>query len=166
MIEWTNRFLTPTSLGEHEVFVFTTNAQGFHGAGAAGAAMRGDSKNTWRDDRAFLTASKAPEGSPLRVGHWAVYGVARGLQVGKHGRSYGVQTVTRPGAKKSITRRDIYAQLIELWAYAKANPKLTFLVPPVGEGYAGWSREEMNVVWEWLVQKHGLPENVTFIGRS
>jgi hypothetical protein len=37
-----------------EVLVFGSNRSGFHGAGSAGLAFRGDSRNTWRSDPFFL----------------------------------------------------------------------------------------------------------------
>ena len=45
-----------TSLKPNEVFVFGSNFSAFHGAGAAGYAQRGDSKNTWRTDKKFQEA--------------------------------------------------------------------------------------------------------------
>lgn len=152
-----------TDLGPDEVFVFGSNEGGFHGAGAAGLACRGTATNNWRQDDWFLAAMKAPPGDERRVGRWATFGVARGYQVGTGGRSYAIATVTRPGARRSITRRDIYYQLVELWAFAEAHPELTFLVTPLGEGYAGYTRAEMEEVWDFLLAKHGSPPNVVFV---
>lgn len=153
-------------LGPDEVLVFGSNATGFHGAGGAGLACRGDARNTWRQDKWFQAAMKAPEGSPDRVGKYAVYGVARGFQVGREGKSYAVQTIERPGRRRSTSRREIYHQLVELWTFAEAHPEWTFLVTPLGEGYAGYTSEEMQEVWDFLQQKHGTPANVKFVGRG
>lgn len=147
-------------LREEEVFVFGSNAQGFHGAGAAGLAFRGDALNTWREDEHFCKALRAPAGSVARVGKWAVLGVARGFQVGTEGKSYGIVTVTRPGARRSISRREICLQLIELWQFATANPHLVFLMTPVGCGYAGYSPAEMQEVLDYVINKYGAPENI------
>lgn len=100
-----------TTLAPEQVFVFGSNASGFHGAGSAGQAMRGDACNTWRHDPAFLRAMKSPVGSAGRVGLWAVYGVARGPMLGTSGKSYAVQTVTDTGKKRSLPLADIHAQL-------------------------------------------------------
>ena len=143
-------------LEPHQVFVFGSNGQGFHGAGSAGLACRGDSRNNWRQDQWFLAAMRG--GDP--TGKWAVYGVARGFQQGREGMSFAIQTVTRPGAKQSVSRREIYYQLVDLWDFARANPQWEILLTPVGQGYAGWSREEMAEVWAYLEQQHGWPVNV------
>ena len=82
-----------TTLQTNEVFVFGSNGQGFHGAGTAGLALRGDARNNWRQDAWFLAASR---GENDGVGRWAVFGVARGFQQGRQGKSYAIQTVTRP----------------------------------------------------------------------
>jgi len=147
-------------LREEEVFIFGSNARGFHGAGAAGLAFRGDARNTWREDEHFLSALRAPAGSVARVGKWAVLGVARGFQVGTEGKSYGIVTVTRPGAKRSISRREICLQFIKLWKFAKANPQMVFLLTPVGCGYAGYSPAEMQEVLDYVSKKYGVPENI------
>lgn len=170
MIPWTNEFVT--ELKPNEVFVFGSNEQGFHGAGAAGLACRGDSRNNWRTDTWFCEAVAHlqndfyPELNPqIYRGKWARIGVARGYQEGNDGRSYAVATVTRPGAKRSISRRDIYYQLVRLWEIINSHPFETYLIPPIGESYAGWTRDEMDQVWEFLIKTHGLPTNVRFVGR-
>lgn len=163
-IQWSPTLVS--SLAPGEVFVFGSNEGGFHGAGTAGVAFRGDPRNTWRTDPAFLAATRAPVGHPDRVGRWAVYGVGRGFQRGRLGASYAIATVTKPGAARSVSRRDIYHQLVDLWVEVEANPDLTYLVTPLGEGYAGWSESEMGEVWSYLIATHGLPANVRFVGRS
>lgn len=162
LIPWTETRVT--DLRPDEVFVFGSNEQGFHGAGAAGLAMRGDARNTWRDDARFRAVVAGRNPDPR--GRWAVFGQGRGFQQGTDGKSYAIATVTRPGARRSVSRRDIYHQLVALWTFVLARPEWTFLIPPLGEGYAGWSRGEMNAVWEFLVARHGLPTNVRFVGRT
>jgi hypothetical protein len=98
--------------------------------------------------------------------HWAQPGVGRGFQTGLKGKSYAIATVTRAGFRKSMERREIYKQLVALWQFILTRPDLSFLVSPLGEGYAGWTKEEMNTVWEHLVAKHGLPSNIHFVGRG
>lgn len=153
-------------LRSDEVFVFGSNTRGFHGAGAAGFACRGDALNTWRRDAWFLRAMKSPVGSPERVGKWAVFGVGRGFQRGREGMSYAIETVKRPGARRSTTPLEIYDQLVELWAFARAHPEWTFLVTPLGEGYSGYTRTEMDEVWECLKARYGKRANVRFVGRD
>ncbi len=152
-----------TELADDEVFVFGSNEQGFHGAGAAGLACRGDARNNWRQDEWFIAALDNPTEIERRVGKWAVLGVGRGFQKGREGMSYAIATVTKPGAKRSITRRDIYHQLVDLWAFAKEHPERRFLIAPIGTGYAGWTHEEMQEVWDFLIKKHGRPDNVRLL---
>ena len=155
-IIWQNRVVN--SLAPKQVFVFGSNATGFHGAGSAGLACRGDHRNNWRTDQWFLDAMACRND---RIGHWAMFGVARGIQSGRCGSSYAIQTVVKPGMKRSISRREIYAQLIELWQWLAANPDWEAIITPIGEGYAGYDAAEMSVVWEYLVEKHGT-RRVTF----
>jgi hypothetical protein len=148
------------TLAENEVFVFGSNSTGFHGAGSAGMACRGDAANTWRNDKWFQAALDTPLGSPARVGKWAIIGVSRGFQVGREGKSYAIETVSHPGKLRSRTRQEIYAQLVELWAFIYEHPELVFVLTPIGEGYAGWTSKEMNEVWDFLLLKHGTPANI------
>jgi len=156
-------------LGPNQVFIFGSNSTGFHGEGSAGVAMRGvrairssHEYTPWRNDQEFLAAMNSQQGSPTRVGTWAIYGQARGFQVGHNGSSYAIVTVTHPGKRRSISRRDIYFQLVELWAFAKAHPELDFLMTSIGTGYAGYSHAEMQEVFDFLVSKHGQRSNVTW----
>jgi len=147
-----------TRLADNEVFVFGSNSTGFHGAGSAGLACRGDAKNTWRADEWFLNAMKAPIGSPNRIGKWAVYGMARGYQVGKEGRSYAIETIKRPGMRRTTSLAVIEEQLKQMFEFAKKNPNLRFLMTPIGAGYAGYTDAEMRGVWDRI--KSGAPANV------
>ena len=132
-----------TKLEPNEVFIMGTNASGFHGAGAAEYAMRGTAANTWRTDEAFLRAARAPEGHPDRVGRWAVFGVGRGWQRGREGMSYAIQTIERPGVKRSTPLREIEKQFIELQTFCRAHPEWRFLMTPVGGSLSGWTEDEM-----------------------
>lgn len=146
---------------DHQVFVFGSNSTGFHGAGAAGLACRGDAKNTWRTDKWFLAAMKSPPNSKLRIGKWAVYGQPRGFQRGKEGRSYAIQTIVKPGLKRSTSLEEIRNQLINLCSFARVYSSLEFLISAIGEGYAGYTKEEMDSVWNSL----DIPPNFTFLER-
>ena len=53
---------------------------------------------------------------------------------------------------------------MELWAFVNGHPEWEFLICPLGEGYAGYSKVEMDEVWAFLLKKHGKPDNATFIG--
>lgn len=143
------------------VFVFGSNGTGFHGAGSAGYAWRGVMANTWRSDNAFLKAMNSPVGSPDRIGKFAVFGVARGFQEGREGKSYAIQTVTRPGAKRSIPLEEIQSQIEELLVFAQQHPEWIFMVAPLGEGYAGYTKTEIDNLWSWALAT--MPTNLMFI---
>lgn len=149
-----------TTLAPHQVFLFGSNASGFHGAGAAGLAMRGTAANTWRTDPAFLAAICAPVGHPDRVGRWAVFGVARGLQQGREGTSYAIQTIERPGWKRSTPLRDIEDQIVALFEWAEANPTREVLFTPIGAGLSGWTPAEMASTLARAIERHAKPANV------
>lgn len=152
-----------SALAPDEVFVFGSNASGFHGAGSAGLACRGVAANTWRGDPWFLRARASAPGSPDRVGRWAVYGIAQGYQEGRSGRSYAVVTIRRAGELRSTPLAEIAAQIEDLARFARALPRLTFLVTPLGEGYSGYTRHEMQEVWRGVHERVGLPANLRFI---
>lgn len=145
------------SLNNNEVFVFGSNATGFHGAGAAGFACRGVSKNNWREDQWFLDAMKSPIGSVLRIGNWAVYGIAHGFQSGKNGSSYAIETIKRPGQKRSTSLEEISLQIAELSDFAADHSELKFLVSKIGSSLAGYSIDEIRSVF---VSQANLPDNI------
>lgn len=151
---------TPEKIEEllsHEVFVFGSNESGFHGAGAAGLACRGEAANTWREDRWFLQAMKSPVNSAQRIGRWAVYGQAQGFQVGREGQSYAIKTIKKPGLKRSVSLLEITKQVQELVVYAKLNPQLSFLVTKIGSHLAGYSLVEMKGVF---LSVGDIPDNI------
>lgn len=145
-----------TELKENQVFVFGSNASGFHGAGAAGLACRGESKNSWRGDVWFLRAMKSPKSSPERIGKWAVYGVARGYSEGREGKSYAIQTIHRPGEKRSTPLSEIRDQIKDLISFAQNHPTLEFLVTKIGSSLAGYSPQEIKSCFEDL----DIPDNI------
>ena len=148
----------------NDVFVFGSNASGFHGAGSAGEAFRGDSRNNWRQDATFLAAIGAPAGAEEKVGMRAIFGQSRGLQKGREGYGYGICTVTKAGRRRSITRKEIASQLRDLFRFAKSHPELMFNMTAVGCGYAGYSRWEMQEIIDWLIATEGQPANLNNIG--
>jgi len=152
-------------LNPNQVFVFGTNSDGFHGAGGAGLACRGESANTWRDDQWFLQAMRSSIGSPGRIGKWAIFGVSLGFQQGREGMSYGIQTVTKPGHKRSISLDEIASQIQELWDFVGLHPEWEFLISPLGEGYAGYSAYEMSEIWDRVKASVNHP-NVIFLPKN
>jgi len=153
---------TITSLCGNAVLVFGTNSTGFHGAGLAGLAFRGTVENNWREDSIFLSALNAPLGSALRIGKWAVLGISRGPMQGREGQSYGIETIRRPGARRSTPLAEILAQLQSFGRWASQRPNLEILCCITGGGYNGWTVEEMReqVYIPWLAGKSTPPLNV------
>lgn len=150
-----------TKLAPNEVFIMGSNGSGFHGAGAAGYACRGTSANTWRSDPWVAKALQTPIGSPERVGKWAELGKARGWQKGREGMSYAIQTVERPGQKRSTPLGEIKKQLIELVVFCRLHDEWTFLMTPLGSNLAGWTNQEMKeTLFSALEIAGGCPHNL------
>ncbi len=116
--------------------------------------MRGTSANTWRTDEAFLRAMRSPVGSPDRVGRWATYGIARGWQQGYEGMSYAIETIRRPGERRSTPLREIEGQLLDLFCFADNHRQWDFLMTPIGAGLSGWTAEEMAHTLARAVGRH------------
>jgi hypothetical protein len=123
-------------------------------------AMRGTGDRFWRNDAAFLKAKISPVGHPNRIGNWAVFGVSRGYQVGRHGRSYAIETIRHPGQIRSTPLSEIESQFCELFAFAEANSDLEFLMTPVGCGLSGYLPHEIEEVFATASNKSGIPLNV------
>lgn len=157
-----------TNIEPHQVFVFGSNDKGIHGSGSAGTAMMGHTRN-WRGDETYGRAISSPPGSHLRVGHLAVYGEGRGYQEGKNGSSYAISTIAEPGAlpktpeEKSSRLRDIYKQIVEMIKFANQNKDREFLITAIGTKRAGFTEDEMQLVWDTVESRHGFPENFTFV---
>lgn len=147
-------------LKPQEVFVFPSNEKGFHGAGAAGFAMRGTTRNNWRGDSKFLRAMRSKLEDPARVGRWAIYGIGRGYQEGNSGNSYAIATITRPGHKRSIPLSRILQQFKELGEFARKNSSKTFLVVISGGGYSGWSVKDLQEVYRRWCETEPPPKNI------
>lgn len=130
------------------VFIFGSNLQGFHGAGTAGYAMRGESANTWRTCPIMQAAIKH---GPGFKGKLAVFGEAEGLMQGTQGWSYAIPTVTKPGAKRSIPLATINGAVFTLLECMREHPDYTFCLTPFGCGYAGYSFEEMRPQYERIL---------------
>ncbi len=128
------------NLAPNEVFIFGSNASGFHGAGSSGWAYTRKPGNQYRAGNPLL---KMPSGTK---GHWAVLGNARGYQEGTHGRSYAICTILRPGAKRSVSLHDLRRQVLELYEFARQHPEMTFIVTQSGQpgkpSLNGYSLEE------------------------
>lgn len=174
-----------TRLEAHEVFVFGTNADGFHGTGAAGTAWRGTPGSArandpahWKHDQAFCRALKTPSGHPLRTGRWAVLGVAQGPMRGHEGKSYGLQTIVSPGMKRSFplygaapwkpadgflsVLGDYHSQVERLCVFARSRPALDFLVTlpaPQRRGLSGYTGNELIAVFQGC----DCPENLILV---
>lgn len=152
-----------THLLPHQVFVFGSNEDGFHGAGAAGFAFRGQSRNNWRHDEIMLKAIKAPKGSPDRIGRWAVYGEARGLQIGKEGKSYAIVTIVKPGYRCSYPKERIREEIKDLFIFARDKRQdLEFLYTEIGSGLAGWESYEMYELLSQASAEIKIPKNIIF----
>lgn len=140
-----------TTLNVHEVFVYGANIDGFNGAGSAGYASFNVIGNRWRE---FNYGSK-PQGWK---GCWNVKGQT-GPMMGTKGKSYGLITVTRPGAKRSISADQMIGNIQELYNHATECPDLSFLVAQGPEtGLNGYTGPEMANFFAYAE----IPTNVAF----
>ena len=126
-----------TRLQANEVFVFGSNLHGFHGAGSAGYASFGVSGNLWRK----YNYNQAEIGWK---GKWNVKGISEGIQYGTEGASYAIPTVTRPGARRSISPDDIKKSISTFYSFARDNPTLIFYVSyGLCSSYCGYPLTEL-----------------------
>ena len=142
-------------LKSNQVFVFGSNINGFHGAGAAGYASFGESGNVWRK---YNYVNK-PNGWK---GKWNVKGVGEGLQEGIEGMSYALPTVVKPGYKRSIRPEKITENIKRMYECARLNRDKEFLVSYDGKSkklLSGYSIIELAEMF----RKAGIkPVNVIF----
>lgn len=142
-----------TALNKKDIFVFGSNMQGFHGAGAAGYASFGVSGNQWKK---FDYGNK-PFGWK---GKWNQKGLAEGLQTGIEGYSYAIPTVAKIGQKRSRTANQIISSIKLMYKVARYNPSWKFIVAQNTKGgLNGYSAEEMAYMF---LQAGPIPENVWF----
>lgn len=146
-------------LGSNQVFVFGTNLDGFHGAGAAGFAMFGFPGANWRSAPVPGTDLKLDEVKKGTKGAYAVKGISMGIQEGEYGMSYGICTVTKPGKRRSVSLDSIREQIHGMYKYARRNPELEFIIAAgVGRGLNGYTPQEMASVYGNV----HMPCNITF----
>lgn len=141
-----------SSLKENQVFVFGSNIFGFHGAGSAGFASFGIAGNHWRE----FEYDKKPDGWK---GKWNIKGVGEGYQEGMEGKSYALPTVTKAGAKRSLSLAQIQLNISKLYDFARQHPELEFLVAQENKiGLNGYRPEEMGQAF----RATEIPDNVVF----
>jgi hypothetical protein len=140
-----------THLEPNEVFVFTSNLQGFSGAGSAGYATFNEPGNVWRK----YDYDKWPIGAK---GKWNYKGQSEGYGEGDIGKSYAIPTVTHAGRKRSIPLLAIKRSIDKFRTFACEHPEYIFYVAQgVETGLNGYSVEEMADIW-----KGDWPDNVYF----
>jgi hypothetical protein len=141
-----------TKLSKNEVFVFGSNLDGFHGAGSAGYASFGVAGNHWREYR----YDEKPAGW---CGKWNVKGCAEGFQCGTEACSYALPTVTKAGAKRSLSINQIKLNISKFYDWARSHPQTNFLVAQENKmGLNGYTPEEMAEAFS----SAAIPENVIF----
>jgi len=139
-----------TTLKDNEVFVFGANLQGFHGAGSAGYASFGVAGNQWRK----FQYDKKPTGWK---GKWNVKGKT-GFQVGEEGKSYALITVTKCGAKRSISRYQFIKNIMALYSCCDIFSDFTFYLAQ--EGKMGLNGYEPFELAEFFVKAGPIPPNL------
>ncbi len=141
-----------THLKENEVFIYTSNLQGFNGAGSAGYASFNEAGNVWRK----YGYDKWPNGTK---GKWNVKGIAEGFMEGTDGKSYAIPTVTKCGAKRSIPLNKIVGAISCFYEFVVENPQYTFYIAQAATpGLNGYSPQEMADCYRSFT----WPDNVYF----
>lgn len=132
-----------TSMTGNNVFVFGSNPEGRHGAGAAKAAMQFGAKyGVGRGHRGNTYAL------PTKNLKRNYFEVDTGIVYGKTG-------------EKSISREQIIANIADMYVFARDNTHLTFFVSymRVANLLNGYSSLEMI---EMFTQGHNVPDNIRF----
>lgn len=140
-----------TELKQNEVFVFGSNAKGIHGAGAALTAFGHKYHRELKLSRW--------DGRPFK-GKWAVYGIARGFQVGYEGMSYAIETKADWRVARSTPLREIGVQCVQMFVFAEKHPEYKFLCTDFGAGKAGYSSKEISRSFYWGQIGCIIPDNV------
>ena len=140
-------------IDKNEVFVFGSNKNGFHGAGAAGFASFNISGNNWRE----YQYDKKPDGWK---GCWNVKGIGEGYMEGTIGSSYAIPTVEKAGAKLSLSKNEIQKSIGKFYDFASNNQDKIFYVAYQDKRLLnGYTAEQMA---EMFKCSGDIPENVYF----
>jgi hypothetical protein len=134
------------------VWVFGANKDGFHGAGGAAFAFTGSYANNWRTHPWCQEAINGGE----KKGLMAEWGKARGYQEGRISTlgSYAIQTVVKPGAKRSVPLKEIRRQVEEeLVPFMRRHPDWEFVTSRFAAGYGGYTLPEMSLIWALITQE-------------
>jgi len=109
------------ALENDEVFVFDSNAKGFHGANYAGYASFGVNGNQWRR----FNYGQKDNGWK---GRWNVKGCGSGMQRGTDGSSYALPTMNSHLSKVGIDKERIIDSITELYKVVVNSQPWKFLV--------------------------------------
>ncbi len=86
----------------------------------------------------------------------ARYGAIYGQGVGRQGDSYAIPT--KDHQLKVLSLDEISQHIADFILYATLQPEDTFMLTPIGTGYAGYSREQIYL----LLKQLDVPSNVLF----
>jgi len=142
-----------SQLAPNQVFVMTTNLQGFHGAGNAGYASFG-AGITWREADYGIK----PNGWK---GRWNVKGIGEGYQEGTEGRSYALPTVVKAGYVLSLKPSEIVSNICRFYSFAESRMDLEFLVAGSFKGRLLNGYDHKNMI-EMYYDAGPIPSNVLF----
>ena len=115
------------------IFVFGSNRQGIHGAGAA------------------LWAKK-------------YRGAIQGQGEGRQGQSYAIPTKATPWV--ALPLEAIKTHVETFLEYAEANPSESFILTPIGCGFAGYKPEQIAPMFLYPPHNVILPNEFYFILRK
>lgn len=121
-------------LKSNQIFCFGSNPIGIQGAGSAGFA----SKRGWCSPNEKMNNC-----------------------LSKSKKSWGIVTITRPGAKKSLTIQKISDNINKLYQFAEKNPDKEFLIAYTGiqnRNLNGWTNNDL----AWAFVQNPIPKNIVF----
>ena len=116
-LEYTMKDRFTTVLPSNTVVVFGSNTEGWHGAGLAKTCKE-------------------------------IYGAIQYIGEGRQGQCYAIPTKERDESKpkpalKTMPLDKIYNHIRTFVKYAQEHPEITYLVSPIGCGYAGYKPKQI-----------------------
>lgn len=107
--------------------------------------------NTGKNVFVFGSNQKGIHGKGAARSAYLYWGAKRGIGFGFRGQSFAIPT--KASVQKSLTIPVIRHYVDEFLDFARRTPELTFLVTPIGTGFAGFTHDQMAPLFK------GYPEN-------
>jgi hypothetical protein len=144
-------------LEEHEVFVFGSNMDGYHGSGNAGYACHGAMKLYEPDT--VIDFANTPDNWK---GAYAIKGYNEGMMKGRYGWSYAIPTVLHAGDRQSIPKEQLIKNIQSFYDECRENQDMEFILAYGAEPHlrCGYTLEEF--VKLFVDADDDIPKNIVF----